>query len=154
MKRINKRKIRPPVRKRRIAYTGDRTKDPEVVDLPERPSERLPWFVKKLENEGKTDRVRVHALRRQVKANGRLKMVKVWLVKDKDRNGRWIIRLEGGITGRENLRARRHCGDCFFQLRLRGWTVHEGRLSEDPKDDFFWVGGREIADALQDFGWM
>ena len=135
-KRIHKRKVRSPVMKRRIQKT------------------KVPWWLQRLDDEGEVSRVQVVALRRQCKSNGRLKMVKCWLVKDKDRNGRWIICLRGGITGREYLRAERYAGDCFFRLRLYGWTVHEGSLSEDPKHDYFWIPGREIADALQDFGWL
>ncbi len=130
-RRIRKDSLRPPVAKR-----------------------KLPWWLKRLDNPGELERVQVDALRRQLKANGRLKYVKCWLIKTKDRKGRWIIRLKGGITGREYLRAERCAGDIFFRLRLHGWTVHEGKLSDDPKDDYFWISGREMADALQDFGWL
>ena len=131
MSKIRKRRIRPQVAKR-----------------------KMPWWLKRLDNPGEVTRVQVDALRRQLKANGRLETVRVWLVKDKDRKGRWIIRVKGGITGREYLRAERYAGDCFFRLRLHGWTVHEGRLSEDPKDDFFWISGQEIVEALKSFGWL
>lgn len=148
-RRIKKQRIRGPVRKKRIG-TGRKT----IEEWRELVGDSVPDFLQKLENKGKTDRVRVHALRRQCKADGRLRMIKCWLVRDKDRNGEWIIRLEGGITGREFLRARKHCGDSFFTLRLRGWEVHQGKLSEDPRWDYFWISGREIADALMDFGWL
>ncbi len=139
-KRIARRRIRPPVNPVRVC--------------PQIKKRRLPWWLKRLDDPGEVTRVQVDALRRQVKANGRLKMVKVWLVKDKDRKGRWIIRVKGAITGREYLRAERYAGDCFFRLRLHGWTVHEGKIGEDPKDDFFWIPGREFSDALTDFGWL
>ncbi len=139
-KRIARRRIRSPVKPGRVRTPVEKRK--------------IPWWLKRLDNPGEVTRVQVDALRRQVKANGRLKMVKVWLVKDKDRHGRWIIRVKGAITGREYLRAERQAGDCFFRFRLHGWTIHTGKISEDPKDDFFWIPGREIADTLQDFGWL
>jgi len=143
MSKISKhriRKLRPPVSVVRVR--------PPVA------KRRIPWWLARLDDPGEVTRVQVDALRRQVKANGRFKMVKCWLIKDKDRKGRWIIRVKGAITGREYLRAERYAGDCFFRLRLYGWTVHAGKLGDDPKDDYFWIPGRELADALQDFGWL
>ena len=153
-RRIHKRKLRKQVNKRRIQPVHSQRQSFSSDQLPAKASDRLPWYAERLDKSGASNRVEVHALRRQCKANGRLKMVKCYLVKDKNRRGDWVIRLEGGITGREFLHARKHCGDCFFLLRLHGWTVHKGKLSEDPHDDFFWIPGRAFADALQDFGWL
>lgn len=147
---VTKKRVRSPVRKRRIAYTGGgREKRSVGCEV-----SKAPWWLERLEKDGEVRRVQVHALRRQVKADGRFKMVKCWLVKEKNREGQWVIRLKGGITDREHLRAARHAGDCFFRLRLHGWTVHEGKLGEDPRNDYMWISGREIADALIDFGWL
>jgi hypothetical protein len=52
------------------------------------------------------------------------------------------------------MNAMKQAGDCFFRMRLHGWTVHQGKLSEDPRHDYFWIPGREIADVLYDFGWL
>ena len=139
-KRVARRRIRSPVNPGRVRKPVAKRK--------------LPWWLKRLDNPGEVSRVQVDALRRQVKANGRLKMVRCWLIKTKDRNGRWVIRLRGGITGREYLRAERYAGDCFFRVRLYGWEVHKGKLSEDPNDDYLWISGQEIADTLRAFGWL
>lgn len=139
-KRIARRRLKPPVK------PGG--KRPPVA------KQRIPWWLARLNREGEVTRVQVDALRRQCKADGRFEMVRCWLIKDKDRKGRWVIRVKGAITGREYMRAARYAGDCFFRLRLHGWVVHEGKLSEDPKDDHFWIPGREFADALTAFGWL
>ena len=98
--------------------------------------------------------VPVEALRRQVRAGGRLDFVPCTLVKEKARSGEWIIRLQGGITGREYIRVRKHIGDHFYRLRLRGWTVHEGRTGDDPRHDYLCVPGREMEKAIKAFGWL
>lgn len=139
-KRIARRRIRPPVNPVRVRKPVAKRK--------------IPWWLRRLDNPGEASRVQVQALRRQLKANGRLRHVKCWLIKDKDRKGRWVIRVKGAITGREYMRAARNAGDCFFKLRLHGWFVHEGKISEDPKDDFFWIPGNEFTEALRAFGWL
>jgi hypothetical protein len=78
-RRVKKKRIRKPVTKQKItkvAPGGRGAKAKKEV----RP---IPWYLTRLEKPGKSDRVQVNALRRQVKANGRCKMVKCWLVKAK-----------------------------------------------------------------------
>ncbi len=133
---IHKQKIRRRVDKTRVskfaAVAGKRTRRPQ----------------------SSATRVDVDVLRRQVCAGGRLDFVPCTLVKERARSGEWIIGLEGGITGRECLRVCKHIGDHFYRLRLRGWTVHAGRIGDDPRHDYLCVPGREMEKAVKAFGWL
>lgn len=69
-------------------------------------------------------------------------------------DGKWRLELRGGITGKEWLDADWHSGDCFYRLRLNGWVVHNGKLRDDPRWDFFWIPGIEMTKALTELGWV
>lgn len=112
------------------------------------------WYIKKLDKHADVKYAKVQAMRRQCKGNGRpIQMVDCKLVKRKVK-GKWRLELRGGITGKEWLDADWHAGDCFFNLRLRGWTVHHGKLNDDPRWDYFWIPGPDMTKALTHLGWI
>lgn len=112
-------------------------------------------FIERLDaREGKKT-VKVKAVRRQVKADGRdVEIVKCKLTRVRMKSGNWRLKLSGGITGDEWLDASWHAADCFWYVRFYGWEVHKGKRTEKREHDYFWIPGIEMSRALKELGWL